>query len=134
MENMVTTGINILRILDGGKIEKQEINSLFGEEDLKLVNLLYKDGSIIDIFDETNKKTIITLTNKGKFVLFIEDNRTDIFSFGSYLESFGLDTSHLYSYLEGCYSPFNYLKIFSIDNYERFLDNLDSNKTLLRKY
>ena len=85
---------------------------------------MYKDGNIKDLLDEESGKEIITLTEQGNLILFIEDNRNDIENFGKLLDELQLDSSYLYMYLEKTYTSNEYAKIFNINEYEAFLQEI----------
>lgn len=119
MQNIVTTGVSILRIFDGASVQKKELPRLFCEEDLNIINSMYKEGTITDNKNEVGK-VVVKLTTRGQLILFIEDNRSDVYSFGELLESMGIDTTYLYNYLEQ-YLNSEYIELYNIDNYKKYL-------------
>lgn len=119
MQDMVTTSVNILRIFDGARVQKKELPRLFSKEDLFIVNNMYKEGAITDDKNEDGNK-VVKLTTRGQLILFIEDNRSDVCTFGELLESMGIDTTYLYNYLEQ-YLNSEYMELYNIENYKKYL-------------
>ena len=87
---------------------------------------MYKEGTITDNKNEEGK-VVVKLTTRGQLILFIEDNRSDVCTFGELLESMGIDTTYLYNYLEQ-YLNSEYIELYNIVNYKKYLklqsDNL----------
>ena len=123
MQNLASV-VCLLRVFDGDKIEKHIIKDLFCEEDLKIISSMYAEGKIEDVLDNESGKEVIALTKTGSFTLFIEDSPNDICDFGKLLDDIGVDSSHLYNYLNDCYMTTKYEEIFNINRYEIYLQNI----------
>lgn len=125
MYNEKETVINILRMFNNGKIYINDLRKIFGSDELGLIRNLYMDESIINVFDINNNDELVTLTRKGKFLLFSHDNKKDIDAFSVVLEEKNLNTSYLGDYLKASNLDRDVSEILSDKDYELFIHNLE---------
>lgn len=116
---------NILNIINKSTIKCDLIEKNFSSEEIEIIRKLYIDGSIVNSFDREKGYEIIVLTRKGKFLLFNENYKDEIEKIASIIENNGYRACYLGDYLNTCDLDKSLEEIFSIEDYELFIHNLE---------
>jgi len=125
MSNDKEIVLNILRTINNSNIHIDELNKIFNSRELDIIRNLYMDESITNRFDKEKRIEILSLTRKGKFLLFSYDNKESIEVFGNQLKERGYNTLYLGDYLKVCDLDRGLEEIFSLSDYDLFVHNLE---------
>ena len=112
---------SVLKKFENNKIEYLQLNNIFNENELKIINnYLLQDGSLIKMFDRELLKDIVTLTIRGKHLLFIHENEDKIKEYEDILAYQGYNTEYLSDFIKTRDLNDKLEKIFSIEDYDAF--------------
>ena len=116
---------DVLRIINNNRLCSRDLRKRFCSIEKGIIINLYKDESIINTFDIESGTEIVSITRKGKFMLFNEDNKEAIIKFGKELEDKGYNTCYLGDYLKTSDLDKNIDEILNISDYDLFVHNIE---------
>ncbi len=117
--------IELLNKINNEKIVINDIRKIFNNVENAIIRNMYSDGSIMNMFDKETGDEVVTLTNKGKIIIFNDKYKDKILNFSALLEEKGYNTCYIVDYLKTCNLDDDINNILSLENFDVFIHNIN---------